>query len=212
MKVRGGPENRPDRPDCPNGPNCPACANGLDDDIDGMTDYPADTRCVSASFFVENFCPMEADIAGMVLTPSTFGTLAGKANNCSQSCQSSTGNDISYGLHLPVAVASLQIDTIGSPGATRTVVSLWNAACSGTNLGCDDDGDPAGLLSLLTVTNVAAGDYAIQVDSFGSNNNLAIRLNVRGTVAAGTVCTDPLFASGVLACASGTTCNGAICQ
>jgi large repetitive protein len=192
------------------GPNCPACGNGLDDDMDTMTDYPADTRCPSASFFLEAFCPMEADIAGMVVTRTTTGTLATGANNFTQSCQSTTGNDASFGLRLPVPVASLQIDTIGSE-SSDTVVSLWNAPCM-MSLGCDDDGDPAGFRSLLTVTNVPAGDYAIQVDSYGSTNNLGITLNVAGTVAAGTACTSELFASGVLACPMGTTCTSGTCQ
>jgi hypothetical protein len=192
------------------GPNCPACGNGLDDDSDTMTDYPNDPRCPSASFFVENFCAMEANIAGMIVTPSTTGSLALAANNFSQACQANTGNDVSYGLRLPVAVGSLQIDTIGSV-AGDTVVSLWDVTCTNT-LGCDDDGDPLGNRSLLTVTSVPAGDYAIQVDSFGASNNLGITLNVVGTVAPGTACTHPHFASGVLVCPTGTSCTAGTCQ
>ncbi|HEY5948024.1 MAG TPA: hypothetical protein VIV40_21155, partial [Kofleriaceae bacterium] len=192
------------------GPNCPACSNGVDDDMDMSTDYPTDMRCASASFFVENFCPMEANIAGMVVSPSTAGDLSTAANNFSQACQTTTGNDVSFGLRLPVPVASLVIDTLNSVSAD-TVVSLWNVDCS-TSLGCDDDGDPNGLRSLLTVTNVPAGDYAIQVDSYSTTNNQAIQLNVRGTVAAGTACTSELFGAGVLACPSGTTCTGGTCQ
>jgi len=36
-------------------------------------------------------------------------------------------------------------------------------------------------------------------------------LNIKGTVAPGTVCTSPLFTSGVLVCPTGTTCAGT-CQ
>ena len=55
---------------------------------------------------------------------------------------------------------------------------------------------------------------AIQVDSYNSNgaNNGPFTLNVRGTVAAGTACTSPLFASGVLACPAGTSCTAGVCQ
>jgi hypothetical protein len=35
---------------------------------------------------------------------------------------------------------------------------------------------------------------------------------VKGTVAAQTACTSPLFAAGVLACPTGTTCTGGKCQ
>jgi hypothetical protein len=81
-----------------------------------------------------------------------------------------------------------------------------------TTLGCDDDGDPAGNRSLLVVSNVAAGDYAVQVDAFGAGNNYPVTLHVRGTVAPGTACTDPLFASGVLSCPSATSCTAGTCQ
>ena len=33
---------------CPSGPGCPACSNQLDDDGDGLTDYPMDLSCESA--------------------------------------------------------------------------------------------------------------------------------------------------------------------
>ena len=196
---------------CP-GAGCPVCADGMDNDTDGTMDYPADTRCASASFFLEAFCPMEANIAGMVTTPATLGTLVGATDNYEQSCQTNTGNDVAFGLALPVPVAELVIHTLNS-AAGNTVVSLWSADCA-TELGCDDDGAPTlnDSRSLLTRTNVAAGDYAIQVDSFSTTNNLAFQLNVRGTVASGTACTSPLFATGVLVCPSGTTCSAGTCQ
>jgi hypothetical protein len=66
---------------------------------------------------------------------------------------------------------------------------------------------------VVTLTNVPVGNYAIQVDSFGTANNGAFTLNVRGTVAAGTACTSPLFTAGVLVCPTGTTCTaGGVCQ
>ncbi|MGE0395481.1 MAG: PPC domain-containing protein [Kofleriaceae bacterium] len=196
---------------CP-GAGCPACGNGADDDTDGATDYPADPRCVSASFFLESFCPPEMNIAGMISTPATAGTLVGAADDFEQSCQTNTGNDVTYGLALPVPVSELVIHTVGS-AAPNTVLSLWTADCM-TELACDDDGAPttADNKSLITQTNVAAGNYAIQVDSFGTTNNSPFLLNVRGTVAPGTACTSPLFSTGVLVCPSGTTCSSGTCQ
>src|SRR6185503_6516576 len=114
-----------------------------------------------------------------------------------------------FGFRLPVPVKSLTIDTIGSVAAD-TVVSLWTATC-GMSLGCDDDGDPNSLRSLLIVNNVAAGDYAIQVDGYSTSNNTGFTLNVHGVVALNAACTDPLFAAGVLACETGTTCSGGFC-
>src|SRR5690606_23280233 len=37
------------RDHCPAGPYCPACSNLLDDDLDGLADYPADPDCDSAA-------------------------------------------------------------------------------------------------------------------------------------------------------------------
>ena len=196
---------------CP-GVSCPACGNALDDDGDTAIDFPADVGCASAAGTTEVFCAVEPNFAGVIATPTTNGTLAGLANNYNQTCQTNTGNDTVYALSLPVPVQALRVDTIGST-VQDTVVSVKDSAC-GTQLGCDDDGDPAGNLSLLNLANVAPGNYAIQVDSYNSNgaNNGPFKLNVRGTVAPGTACTSPLFGSGVLVCGGGTTCNGSVCQ
>jgi hypothetical protein len=198
---------------CP-GANCPVCSNAMDDDTDTLTDFPADFGCTAASGTSEVFCPIETTPSTLITTPQTSGTLASPAtNNYAQTCASSTGNDLAYALQLPVPVTTLVIDTIDPSGTTvgDTVVSLWNASCS-VSLGCDDDGDPAGNRSLLTVPNVPAGGYAIQVDGFGTGNNGAFFLNVKGTVAIGTACTSPLFTAGVLVCPTGTACTAGTCH
>jgi hypothetical protein len=197
---------------CP-GAGCPACANGMDDDADSMVDA-ADNRCVAPSFFLEDFCPIEANVAGMIARRTTAGTLAAPAaDNFEQSCQVNTGNDMTFGLELPVPVTELVIHTLGSQ-TNDTVISLWPATCAATTeIACDDDSAPGtDNRSLITVPNLAAGNYAIQVDGFSTSNNLPFLLTVQGTVAAGTACTSPLFETGVLACASGTTCTAGTCQ
>jgi hypothetical protein len=62
-------------------------------------------------------------------------------------------------------------------------------------------------MSLITRTNVAAGTYGIVVDTYGFGTAGAYNLNVRGTIASGGSCDDPLVAAGVLSCAAGTTCS-----
>lgn len=191
---------------CP-GASCPTCANGTDDDTDTLTDFPTDFGCSAASAGSEVFCAGEPD-SGMtpITTLTTAGTLAGKADNYDQTCQPLTGNDMAFALQLPVPVASLVIDTDSSTAIDDTVVSLKDASC-GVELGCDDDAG-GGFLSKLTVTNVRAGNYAIQVDGYDTMNNGAFVLKVQGTVAAQTSCTSPLFAANVLVCPTGTTCTG----
>jgi large repetitive protein len=193
---------------CP-GASCPVCADGVDNDGDTAKDYPADFGCSSAGGTSEVFCAGEPDFGGRIQLPQTSGTLAGKAANYQQSCQSNTGADMAYSLALPVPVASLTIDTEGST-ITDTVLSLKDANC-GMEFGCDDDGG-TGFLSSLTVANVPKGNYAILVDGFGSSNAGAFKLNVHGIVAPQTACTNALFTSGVLACPSGTTCTAGKCQ
>jgi len=195
---------------CP-GAACPACSNLADDDSDTFTDFPTDFGCIAAGGTTEVFCAADVDFKGVIATPATAGTLATPAvDNFDQSCQSTTGNDATYALLLPVPVASLVIDTLGST-ITDTVLSLKDANC-GVELGCDDDSAPGSdFRSVLTLIGVPAGSYAINVDSFSTGNNGAFTLNVKGTVAPGTACTASLFTSGVLVCPAGTTCNG-VCQ
>ena len=190
---------------CP-GAMCPVCANGVDDDQDATTDYPADLGCSAAGAATEVFCAGEPDVAMTAISmPATAGTLATAADNYDQTCQSNTGNDMAFALQLPVPVATLLVTTEGST-VSDTVVSVKDASC-GLQLGCDDDSG-TGNLSSLTLTNVAAGNYAIQVDSYGAANNGAFKLNVKGTVAPMTSCTSALFTSNVLVCPTGTSCTG----
>jgi hypothetical protein len=57
------------------------------------------------------------------------------------------------------------------------------------------------------MSNVAAGNYALEVDGYSTENG-TFTLNVKGTVATGTSCTSNLFTTGVLVCPTGTTCTG----
>ena len=196
---------------CP-GASCPACSDTTDDDGDQLVDFPADFGCASAAGLTEVFCAADVDFGGVIMAAQTFGTLASPAvDNFEQSCQSNTGNDVTFALALPVDVTKLVVDTQGS-ASLDTVLSVKDASC-GAELGCDDDGAPGSdNRSVLTLLGVRAGNYAINVDSFGTSNNGAFKLNVKGTVAAGTVCTSPLFAAGVLDCPVGTTCSAGTCQ
>lgn len=190
---------------CP-GAMCPVCANGLDDDSDTKIDYPMDFGCAAAGGTTEVFCTGEPDVAmNAISTPATMGDITSTADNYDQTCQSNTGNDMAFALQLPVPVATLLVTTEGST-ITDTVISVKDSSC-GAQLGCDDD-TGTGNLSSLTLSNVAPGNYAIQVDGYSTSNNGPFTLNVKGTVAPMTSCTSPLFTSGVLVCPGTTTCSG----
>ncbi|MEO8704209.1 MAG: hypothetical protein ABI867_29420 [Kofleriaceae bacterium] len=195
---------------CP-GATCPVCADSTDNDTDTLVDFPADFGCNSVGSATEVFCAADVDFGGVITSGTTTGDLAGKADNFDQTCQGNTGNDVTHALQLPQPVATLVLDTLTST-STDTVLSIKDANC-GVQLGCDDDGAPGtDLRSVITLTNVRAGNYAINVDSFSTTHNQAYTLHVKGTVAAGASCTSPLFAGGVLVCPTGQTCNGTVCQ
>lgn len=195
----------------------PVCANGMDDDTDGTTDWPADLGCTAASGTTEVFCPAEVDVPTVLITSATTtGTTVGKANNfASTTCISTSGPDVALALSLPVTVQSLVIDTLGSEMGFDTVVQVRDPACA-AQLACNDDGAGTDLKSKLTMSNVQPGNYAIIVDGFNGEAG-AFTLNVKGTVAAGTSCSSPLFSGGnnaVLSCPMGTNCSQGtqICQ
>jgi hypothetical protein len=187
----------------------------MDDDTDTTMDWPADFGCSSASGTSEAFCSIETDPTSLITTTPITGTTTGLTNSFpASSCQATaTGADATYALQLPVPVATLVIDL--STSAFDTVLTLRDPQCL-AEIACDDDsGTPSGR-SKLTLTNVAAGGYSVVVDGYSAANG-AFTLAVKGTVAAGTSCTSPLFTGGaaaVLACPTGTSCTGtpARCQ
>ncbi|MBA3451754.1 MAG: hypothetical protein H0T42_01505 [Deltaproteobacteria bacterium] len=202
---------------CPGGAGCPICANGVDNDADSLIDWPADYGCVAASGTTEVFCMPETDPTSLITTTQVMGTTAGGTNGLTPACSTfSTAPEKVYALSLPVPVQTLTLNTNPPVGMTSfdTVLHVKDAACTAaTSFGCDDDnGD--GTQSLVTMTNVAPGNYAIVVDGYSSNAGM-YWLNVSGVVATGTACTSSLFSGGaaaVLKCTAPNTCTGGICQ
>lgn len=200
---------------CPGGAGCPVCANALDEDNDTTVDWPADYGCVAASGTSEVFCMPETDPTALITSTPVTGTTAGATNTlvaAPASCSFGAGGpEKVFALSLPVPVLSLRLDTSGST-LSDTVLYVKDAACTAaSSFGCDDDGGDS-LQSLVTMTNVAPGNYAVVVDSYSSTAG-AFTLAVKGTVAAGTVCTSPLFTGGanaVLTCP--TACTAGVCQ
>ncbi|MBA3460416.1 MAG: hypothetical protein H0T46_10675 [Deltaproteobacteria bacterium] len=192
----------------------PVCADGMDNDADALVDWPSDYGCVAASGTSEAFCPTETNPTSLITGAVTTGTTAGQTSNFSTTtCISASGPDVTYALSLPVPVQTLVLDTNNAP--FDTVVSVRDAQCT-AEIACDDDGGDPGAQSKLTMTSVQPGNYAVVVDGYNGASG-AFTLTVKGTVAAQTSCTSPLFQGGanaVLSCPTGTTCTGtpAKCQ
>ncbi|NVB83468.1 MAG: hypothetical protein HOV81_34160 [Kofleriaceae bacterium] len=207
---------------CP-GAGCPACGDGVDNDTDTLVDYPNDWACVAASGTTERFCAPETDATPVITAMTTTGTTAGKTNNLAATSSSlpgvmgdcslgSTAPEVTHALVLPVPVQTLQIDSNAT--TFDTILVVRDVTC-GTALYCDDDGGDS-VQSLITMTNVQPGAYAISMDGYSTENG-AYTLHVRGTVAPMTRCDSPLFSGGanaVLVCPTGTSCTGtpAKCQ
>jgi hypothetical protein len=196
--------------DCPSGPGCPVCSDDLDNDTDGTIDYPMDIGCTSAAGTTEVGCPAEMDAITPIVGPITTGTVVGASNDFNPVCQTNDTGDRVHTLRLAVQVASLVIDTEGS-AINDPILMLTNGTCGLPPIACDDDAG-TGNQAVITQTNVTPGNYAIVVDTFGTTTPAAYTLNVRGTIAAGNSCDDPLVAAGVLTCATGTTCQANVCS
>ena len=186
----------------------PVCSNGLDDDTSGGTDWPADYGCSSAGGASEVFCATETNPTSLITTPVVTGTTMGATSDyAAQSCSymgDGTGPDVALALSLPVPVETLTLDLAGS--SFDTELSLRDTSCA-TEYACDEDGG-TGVTSLLELTNVNAGNYAVIIDGYAGEAG-TYSLAVHGVVAPGTACDSPLFAAGVLTCPTATTCSGA---
>jgi hypothetical protein len=187
----------------------PVCSNTVDEDADLATDYPMDFGCNSAAGASEAFCVEETDPPVVITTLTTTGTTVGATNDfAALSCSASSGSgpDVALVLQLPVGVTTLVLDLFDSDFDTQ--VSFQDANC-GVEYGCNEDEDLDNFVftSFLQLSDVAPGNYAIIIDGFSTDSGM-YSLDVHGTVASGASCVSPLFAAGVLACPTGTTCTG----
>lgn len=194
--------------DCPAGPGCPACSNGADDDGDGLTDMGADSGCNAAGDDVEEDCTLASEGLASIAEPVTTGTTAGAADDSDPSCGTSSAPDLVHLLRVPGALETLTIDTNGS--SFDTIVHLKAMTCEATDLMCDDDGGDS-TQSMITETDLAAGDYFIVVDAYRDNSG-EYTLNVSGVIKSGEPCDSAQISSGLLSCGGGTSCTAGVCQ
>jgi hypothetical protein len=187
---------------------CPACGNGMDDDSDGQIDYPMDPGCIAASSTTELGCVAETDPIIVISGPATTGTAVGAANDFDPTCQSNDLGDRVHIITFSVPVATLTLDTLGS-AMSDPILMFMNATCGLPPIACNDDA--IGLQSEIVTTNVAAGTYAIVLDTYGGSSMGGYTLNVHGTLPAGGSCASPLVAAGVLTCPGAQTRQANVC-
>ncbi len=196
------PEDMTEADTCP-GVGCPVCSDGMDNDMDGQTDYPADVSCGAASGQTESCTATEGVTA--ITGPATTGTLVGATDDVDPTCASSSGSgpDRMYQLDVP-ALKELRVEVDFPSGSFDTVHAIYGASCGGAPVACSD-------APLLTQTNVPAGRYYIDVDTWNATTTPgAFSLDVTGKIAAGGMCEHPLVTAGVLACEDNYACKGTV--
>lgn len=234
--------------DCPSNYTCGAggtcigsapCNNGVDDDADGIIDYPLEPGCAT---------PLDTD--------ETDDCPAGpNCPACSNDLDDDGDGNTDYPADLSCAAAGAENETCAS---TEAVLPITQRVTAGTTVGAADDfesacalgGDVAGdvvyeltlpptrTLSVvqaggfdsvleirtascgtpeldcgdfpeLTFTNLPGGTYYVIVDGWSTDEG-AYTLTVTGTLAAGDACSPTLEAGGVLSCPAGFACGGAV--
>ena len=190
---------------------CPACGDGLDNNNNGLIDYPNDPGCRSAGQPIEG-CATEQDAFLVASSGMTAGTTVGAHDDFDPTC--GLGNstpDVVVLATLP-ALDTLTLDTTGSQ--FDTLLAVYPQTCVGS-LACNDDNNQTFAdTSLLTMTNVAAGTYAIVVDGgqgFEGPTSGIFTLNLSGTIRAGGRCDGELALSGALKCSSDSACTNGVC-
>ena len=190
---------------------CPQCGDGIDNNNNGLIDYPADPGCRSAGQPIEG-CGTEQDPFLVATSGVTTGTTIGAHDDFDPSCAEGFAQPDVVVLATIPALDTLNLDTTGSQ--FDTVLAVYPSSCTG-ELACNDDNQQTFAdTSLLNMSNVAAGTYAIVVDGgegFEGPTSGIFTLNLSGTIRAGGRCDGELALSGALVCSSDSTCTNGVC-
>jgi subtilisin family serine protease len=174
-----------------------ACSDGIDNDGDGLTDYPNDPGCTSTTDNDEynapagctgpaNNCfssPTSVAAGGATLTQSTSGATleTGEPRPCG-----SIGATVWF-TWTPTTSGTATIETVGSN--YDTVVAAYTGSSLGglTNGACNDDIASGNLQSRISLSVTAGTTYRIQAGGYnGATGSLTLKV-----VAPGTSCGTP---------------------
>ena len=189
---------------CP-GASCPACADGVDNDGDDDIDFDADGSCDSAADTSELDCPSTEPI-GVITQKITTGTTVGQTHDVTPTCGAgSTAPDVHLQLDLPT-LKSLSLVLTPENGFDADL-ALFDSTCGPAGQLACGDGVSTDSVSL---TNVAAGTYFVEVDGDATAEVGTFSINLTGVIAQGGSCDSPLFTAGALTCDLGLPCTGAV--
>jgi hypothetical protein len=213
------------------------CSDGIDNNGDGLVDYPADPGCTSLYDGTEDtVCPgancpqcddgIDNDGDGLVDWPADPACRA--ASSTSESCAASEGI-------IPITAASVtgttagavddQTPTCGTAGSAPDLTySLTIPALTSLAITLDHTFDNTGTLlsptcsptplaceqgpNAVSTGALAAGTYYYVVDGVGTANG-PFAFSVYGVIPANGSCESPLTDAGALVCQAGSHCQGA---
>ena len=215
------------------------CSDGVDNNGDGKTDYPADPGCSSPGDNTETtvcpgaMCPVCADGLdndGDGQTDYPLDASCAAASGTSESCQQAEPiTVVTSAMTMGTTVgATDDIDPTcasGSGSGPDVALQLDVPLMQTLNLNLTTSYDSVHALldatcggaalscqdpTTMTLTNVAAGRYFLVVDGYFSTSAGTFTLATSGVIAPTGSCESPLFTAGAFTCATGTACAGPV--
>jgi large repetitive protein len=216
---------------------CPPtqCSDGLDNNNDGLIDYPADPGCTSLKD------PLENTVCPGATCPACFDTIDNDSDGlidypADPACRSASGASELCSTSEPVPLITSTVTL----GTTAGAANDYDPTCNSTT-GLAPDVfyrldvptmatlklDVAGFDTVTTIlnstcggtpircsdpqsvtlTNVAAGTYYVGIEGYATTSG-AFTMTTTGTVAPDQSCEGALFQSGAFTCTAGFACNG----
>jgi predicted small secreted protein len=192
-------------------PGRPACDDGVDNDGDGLVDFPDDPGCDSAEDvdeFNPPYCGLDdqGEMIEIRTIPPTGHLVQDTENGHNHhvgSCGGSGAPEMVFSLTIAGNTSGVLINTIGAPTLLDTVVYVRKDICdaSSAEVACAASTTGAGVE--LGLTDPAPGEYFIFVDGNVPGLSGQFLLEIRGLIPEGAPC-DPSDLT--LVCTPGLIC------
>ena len=165
----------------------PACSDGIDNDGDGLVDYPNDPGCTSGTDTDEYNAPTGCTGPAN----NCFSTASARPSGTSTTSQSTTGATLETGgprpcasiggtvwfTWTPTASGTAVIDTMGSGYDTALAVYTGSSLTALTTVACNDDIGGGDLDSRVSFSATSGVTYRIQAGGYNSaTGSLTLRI------------------------------------
>ncbi|MFH2007783.1 MAG: hypothetical protein ABI333_14470 [bacterium] len=192
----------------------PACRDGVDNDQDGLTDWPDDPGCTDADDVDEGnppYCGLtaEGEMIPIRTIPPTGHLVQTTDNGVSHyqgSCGGSGAPELVFSLTILGNTSGVLINTIGTPTLLDTVVYVRQDTCDTPNTEIECAASTVGGGGVeVALEDPQPGEYFIFIDGVTPGAAGQFLLEVRGLIPEGAPC-DP--ADQTLVCTPGLICVG----